>query len=144
MYSNDFKFWKKNNSILISIGKKYTDLEIKWQVKISAFNRVNRQKRSGIQDVFVLYGQYFSCNKSVLIKNKDMEKSSLSINWLMYALGRKQTYMNCNENYKTFQKYHLFEPLRNFIKLILPSIYSLSSSETEQFPPYSPTVFLHS
>ena len=64
-----------------------------------------------------------------------MDKTSLSINWLMSALDRKQTYMNCNENYKTFQKYHPFEPVINFIKLILPSIYSLSSSETEQSPP---------
>jgi hypothetical protein len=33
MYSYEFKFWKKeNNSILISVGKKYTGLEIKWRV----------------------------------------------------------------------------------------------------------------
>jgi len=35
-------------------------------IKNSAFNRADRQKRSGIQDVFVRYRQYFSWNKSVL------------------------------------------------------------------------------
>ena len=53
----------------------------------------------------------------------------------MSALGRKQTYVNCNENYKTFQKYHPFEPARNFIKLILPSIYFLTLLRRNNPPP---------
>jgi hypothetical protein len=52
---------KENNSIFISVGKKYTDLDNKMEsIKYSAFNRADWQKRSGIQDVFVRYGQYFS------------------------------------------------------------------------------------
>ena len=51
------------------------------------------------------------------------------------ALGREQTYVDCHGNYKTFQNYLPFEPVRNFIKLGLAVVYSLSSLGTEA-PPY--------
>ncbi len=52
---------KENDSIVISVAENNTDLENKRQdSKNSWFSRPDWQKRSGIQDVFVRYGQFFS------------------------------------------------------------------------------------
>ncbi len=52
---------KENDSIVISVAENNTDLENKREdSKNFWFSRPDWQKRSGIQDVFVRYGQFFS------------------------------------------------------------------------------------